>query len=57
MKDWRNCWQKSQKQQNKLFNQMTRIFAFEQQMSQRKKYEQRQKNHWKILKQVFNKKR
>jgi hypothetical protein len=36
---------------------MTRIFAFKQRMNQRKKHEQRQKNHWKIFKQVFNKKR
>jgi hypothetical protein len=57
MKNWKNCWQKSQKQQNELFNQMTRIFAFEQRMSQRKKYEQRQKSHWKIFEQVFNKER
>jgi hypothetical protein len=36
---------------------MTRVFAFKQRMSQRKRYEQRQKNHWEISKQVFNKRR
>jgi mannitol/fructose-specific phosphotransferase system IIA component (Ntr-type) len=36
MKDWRNCWQKNQKSQNELFNQITRVFTFEQRMSQKK---------------------
>jgi hypothetical protein len=36
---------------------MTRVFAFEQRMNQKRRYEQRQKNHWKIFEQVYNKER
>jgi hypothetical protein len=36
---------------------MTRIFAFEQWINQERRYEYRQKNHWEIFEQVFNKER
>jgi hypothetical protein len=52
MKNRRNCWQKNQKQQNELFNQMTRLFAFKQQMNKKKTWATSKKslrNFWASL--------